>query len=99
MPRSFDELKCPQCESNNFDEDDCSNYDLDGSCDVRYVCCDCECVWLVGLFQQYTDDEEVIEDGKPKLSEDQAEEIALEAGRERDYERSKEVKWEVQNDK
>jgi len=57
--RSFGELKCPKCSSDSFDEDDCSNYSLDGSCDVRYVCQDCGCLWTVRLFQRYTDDDEI----------------------------------------
>jgi len=59
--RNFSELKCPKCSSNDFEEDDCSNYDMDGSCDVRYRCNECETIWLVGLFQRYTDDDEIVQ--------------------------------------
>jgi hypothetical protein len=43
-------------------EEDSSNHDMDGSCDVLYHCLDCECRWYVGLFQQYTDDDIIKED-------------------------------------
>ena len=55
-------MKCPKCKSDCFDEDDCTNYDLEGSCDVRYKCNECDCLWSVGLFQKYTDDEEILEE-------------------------------------
>jgi len=60
--RDFSELKCPKCESLDFNQDDTSNFDLDGSCDVRFECQECGCLWLVGLFHKYTDDEEIVED-------------------------------------
>jgi hypothetical protein len=62
MPRKFSELKCPKCNSQDFDEDDATNHDMDGSCDIRYSCNECETIWLVGLFQSYTDDDEIVED-------------------------------------
>ena len=53
---------CPKCKEDNFDVVDEYNFDLDGSSDREFKCLECGCEWVRGVYSQYTDDYDLIEE-------------------------------------
>lgn len=65
--KNLDEIKCPKCNSENYDIEDDTSGGQDTEYDVYCRCLDCNTSFVYGVFMMATDDIEIIVEEEKEL--------------------------------
>jgi hypothetical protein len=66
----YTEIKCPKCESENFDEIDYGNScDIDNNKNVTFECQDCSCQWIQVKRDCYSENVNIISNDEEDTEE------------------------------